>query len=170
MQESKQYYNSSYDYELEWKSSLDGVKKFICENDRFPSITSYTYEENRIATWFQYQKRKYSPIVSKRRQVMLIPEICAIWEDLINKYPFLFSSNEDEEDWKSMMDQLKKFILYNGRLPMSKRDKNNENLRIWISHQQFNYSPVKIQRKSMLINNEISALWEELINEYPFLF
>jgi antitoxin component HigA of HigAB toxin-antitoxin module len=146
--------------EEEWKITLERVKKYIDENNKFPSRSNNNDSINNNR-WINRQQDNYK----KKKQIMNNPEICKLWEAFINnpKYSIYFISNE--EQWKQTLEKVKKYINENNKRP-SECDKNIDIRRygIWFGSQQYNYK----KKKQIMNNPEICKLWEAFINDAKY--
>jgi superfamily II DNA or RNA helicase len=152
--------------EEEWKARLEQVEEFVVENRRLPSQT----DNKKLNTWVSTQKENYSSVQNERQCIMRVNEIATLWEAFMNRYPALFLSRQDE--WKARLEQVKKFVNKNGRLPTQGKNEKEEIKLLcrWIDTQQSNYSPVQNERQKIMKNNEIATLWEAFMNRYSALF
>jgi superfamily II DNA or RNA helicase len=151
----KIYFDSKDDI---WKKTLIDVKKYIDDNKKRPSQIDKNIEIKKLGTWLGHQIKNYN----KNEQIMINKEIRKQWKDFINdpKYKIYFTSNEDI--WKLILNDVKKYIDLNNKKP-TKHDKDNQikTYGSWISTQNRNYS----KQEEIMSNKNIRELWEEFIND-----
>jgi ribosomal RNA-processing protein 8 len=148
--------NQIYFQSNEWRSNLYQVQKYIDENNKRPSCHDKNKEIKCLGKWIQHQLSNYK----SKSQIMKNEEIRKEWEEFINKNQIYFQSNEEE--WRSNLIQVQKYIDENNKRP-STYDKNKEinKLGQWIQHQLSNYK----SKSQIMKNEEIRIEWEEFINK-----
>ena len=149
--------------EEQWKLRLEGVKKYIDENNKRPFSTDKNPDIKSDASWISGQQQNYK----NNDHIMSNSYIRKLWEEFINdsKYSKYFLSNE--EKWKLRLEEVKKYIDENNKRPSSTN--KNSNIRSygqWISDQQDNYK----NNKHIMSNPDIRKLWEEFIKQYQIYF
>ncbi len=150
----RKYFMSNED---NWKFQLDEVKNYIDTNNRTPSKHDKNVCIAKEGIWISTQHQNYKT----KKQIMSNEEIYSIWTDFINsdKYKRYFISNED--NWKLILDEVKKYIDTNNNIP-SVYDKNThiKYIGAWIKTQHINYK----EQEKIMSNKEIYSLWTEFIN------
>jgi superfamily II DNA or RNA helicase len=144
-----------------WLKILDNVKKYINDNDKLPSKCDRNNRIKSMGSWILTQKQNYK----KKNFIMENQEIYDLWTSFTNEYKTLLISNE--EKWLYILDDIKKYINCNNKLPSSEHKNNDiQKMGIWISTQKKNHMK-KIQ---IMKNQEIYNLWSEFTKEYEKLF
>jgi len=144
--------------EEDWKNMLLDVKKYIDENKKRPS-GKQDGESGKLGKWIYHQIKNYS----LNEQIMKNDNIRKEWKEFIEKYNIYFLSNE--EYWKNMLLDVKKYIDENKKRP-STRDEEFGKLGNWISHQIKNYS----LNEQIMKNDNIRKEWKEFIEKYNIYF
>ena len=89
----------------------------------------------------------------------------------MTEFPLLLTTRE--QDWMNTLQKVKEFVLENKRLPSSRTDKNNveiKSLGSWCGTQKTNYDSDIQKCKHIMSNPEIKQKWEEFMGEFPHLF
>jgi len=144
--------------EEKWKNKLEEVKKYIDENKKRPSSEDKNENTKVLGKWIGTQKSNYPDKKSMKNL-----EIKQLWETFINEYQEYFLT--DEEIWKNKLEEVKKYIDKNKKLP-SNSNENTKSLGNWLSMQKQKYK----NNKEIMKNLEIKLLWEEFINKYQEYF
>jgi tetrahydromethanopterin S-methyltransferase subunit F/predicted small secreted protein len=96
---------------------------------------------------------------------MTNPDVYIKWKNFTTegKYKIYFMSNEDE--WKNKLEDLKKYIDENNKLPVySNETKNNKILCKWLCHQQQNFK----NKINIISTQPIADKWIEFINDIKY--
>jgi superfamily II DNA or RNA helicase len=144
-----------------WKQKLENLRIYVDKNNELPLRHDKNDNIKVIGRWILHQKNNYK----KRTQIMKNQEIYDLWTSFINEYEKYFLSNE--EVWKNMLNNLKKYIDEHSKLP-STIDENNDIKFVgtWISTQKNNYK----KRTKIMKNQEIYDLWTIFTKEYEKYF
>ena len=145
----------------EWKNKLIELQKYLDENNKKPSITDNNENIIKIGTWLYSQVQNYK----KKLKIMKNIDIYNIWTIFINddKYKKYFISNENI--WKNKLEELKKYINENKKMPAKyTKDNNIKDLNRWISKQFINYTNKINIMSNPIIYNE----WHQFINDKKY--
>jgi hypothetical protein len=144
-----------------WMKKLEEVKKYIDENGKRPPCKDKNIDVKRIGGWLSHQQTNYS----KKEKIMKNEKIYNEWTKFIQQYKDYFINNE--EQWYSTFNELKKYIDKNKKRP-SNSDKNNEIKKLagWICDQQKNYA----KKDRIMKKNEIYDIWTNFIDKYKQYF
>ena len=146
-----------------WINKLEEIKKYININKNTPSHGNKNKDIKQLGAWLSQQKINYK----NKTDIMKNEEIYNIWTIFINNEQYKDFLLTNEEKWINKLEEIKKYININKKLP-SINNKNNDNdndikiLGIWLSHQKKNY---KLNKEIMKQKN-IKQLWEEFIKQY----
>ena len=129
LEKYKKYFISN---EEGWMINFNNVKKYIDENNKRPLAVSKEKDIKILGSWLLNQQNSYK----SKEHIMKNSDIYSKWTEFITseKYKKYFMSNEDE--WKSNLNLVKKYIDENDKRPSFKNDKI---LQSWISTQLKNY-------------------------------
>jgi superfamily II DNA or RNA helicase len=133
-----------------WYANLEELKEYIIENGKLPILNS-----KGLGSWATTQKKNYK----SQKQIMSDPDIRNAWEEFTNEYPILFRS--DTEKWYAKLEELKEYIIENGKLPTRKAG-----LGQWTNMQKGNYK----SQKDIMKDPDIRNAWNNFTLEYPLLF
>ena len=152
--------NNNYNQEL-WERRLEELKTYIDENGKRPSIRDKNINIIHLSDWIYKQIQYYK----NKLQIMTISSIYIKWKNFTTegKYKIYFMSNEDE--WKNKLEDLKKYIDENNKLPVySNETKNIKILCKWLSHQQQNFK----NKINIISTQPIADKWIEFINDIKY--
>jgi hypothetical protein len=138
----KEYFISSKE---RWNNNLENIKKYININNELPSNESKNEETQYLCRWIWGQKTNYNI----RKYSMKDDIIYNTFKDFLEIYKKYFLSNE--EKWDNYVEDLKKYIDTNHKLP-SKSD--NKSLEKWLSHQKNNLKNCSGLMKDDIIYNK----------------
>ncbi len=145
--------------EIIWHENLIELEKYIIENNILPSSTNKNIKY--LGYWVSRQKENYK--YNKRN--MKNKEIAKEWEKFIEKYNYLFKS--DETIWYENLIELEKYIIENAKFPSSiDKNKKNKYLSQWVNRQKLQYK----NNNTIMKNKEITKEWEKVTDKYNYLF
>lgn len=144
-----------YTDEEKWDITLNNIIDFIKQYNKLPVRNHKNIFGKSLGKWISRQTDNYN----KNIYLMQDNSRRAKWEQFRETYKILFFTNE--QLWDYNMQLLITFITQNKRLP-SKKDKNIEYLRKWVSHQNTNYT-----KQQYIMKNPIyRAKWEHFKQNY----
>jgi superfamily II DNA or RNA helicase len=147
--------------EENWFENKNKVEEYIQQHNELPSQHSKDTNIKSLGLWISTQKKNYK----KNVEIMNNEEIRKGWESLIEKYPHLFLSNE--ENWFENKNKVEEYIEILNKLPSeNSKDTNIKSLGSWISNQKNNYKKME----QIMKNEEIRKEWKTFIEKYPHLF
>ena len=150
----KQYFISNEDI---WDNNFNKVIQYIDTYNKRPSSEDKDKQINSLGKWVLSQIKNYK----KKEDIMKNEIIYNKWDDFIHseKYSDYFESNENK--WINMLNDLKKYIDDNNKIPSYKNDKILYN---WQSNQKDNY-----KKKSDIMQDEfIYNKWTEFISDKKY--
>jgi len=146
-----EYKNYFITKETLWLNKLKDIKKYIDEKNNLPSYDN----------WINRQKRNYE----KKMRIMKNENIRKKWIEFTCEYDKYLKSCE--EIWLNKLDNVKKYIDKNKKMPSScDKNKNIKILGNWISNQKINFR----KKINLMKNNEIKKEWMKFVNEYDKYF
>ena len=141
--------------------TLHELQQFITMNDSLPSEKSKDPMVKQLGSWVSNQKQNYKKQIKSMKDKTFRTQ----WETLMNNYPRLFQTNEDQ--WMKKLDELQQFITMNDSLPSeSSNDPIVKQLGQWCSDQKKNYKKQTYIMKDPMIRSQ----WTQLMTKYPRLF
>lgn len=149
--------------EEKWKDNLKILEDYIQQNNKLPSSENKIKEIKSLGKWTQEQKLNYKGRDNRHGLININEEIKVLWEQIIEKYSYLFKTNE--EFWKDNLELADKYIIEHQKTP-SLSDKNIEikKLAKWLYHQNENYK----NNTEIIQKEELKLLWEQFINKHTF--
>ena len=145
-----------------WLNNIKEVKKYIDENNQKPSPTSKNNDIKRLGRWLSTQNNNYKNDIYN---MIINLSIKKYWEDFIKEYKQYFLS--DKEIWYGKLNDIKKYIETNKRLPTSSDDdKTIKCMGRWISTQSTQFK----KKEKIMKQPEIRKKWEEFIETYSEYF
>ncbi len=152
--EFKDYLSKHYD-EV-WYSHLKELQLFITSFSKFPLEDATNDEEKKLGKWLCHQKQQHK----NKNGFTANPEKLEAWETFIQNNIIYFKPNY--EIWLSKLDELKKFIQTNQKLPAYSSKNNIEKfLGQWLSTQKQNYKNKTENMKDEIYN----SVWKSFITE-----
>jgi len=148
-----------YSNEEQWKEMKEKVKKYMDEYKKKPSQYDKDAKIKQLAQWISDQRKKYQ----NRTWIMQNEVIYAEWTKFVKEY-HIYSN---EEQWKEMKKQVKKYMNENKKRPSQhNKDVKIKQLGNWIITQKKNYQ----NKINIMQNIEISKEWKEFVKEYQIYF
>lgn len=141
--------------EEKWMKTFEDVKIYINTYGKLPSRTNENICVRDLGQWIHFQKRNYK----NQSSIMGCKSIYTMWEKFVNKPKYMMFFISNEEKWKNMFENVKKYIDDKNELPYYKS--GNEDvckMAQWIIIQRANF---KFKRNIML-NKTIYNMWENL--------
>ena len=156
----KKYFETN---EKIWYEKLEQVKKYIDDNNKLPSCHNKIQEEvKKLGQWLDNQKKNY-----KNTKIMQNnTDIKTEFKNFLDEYDEHFETNE--EIWYENLEQVKKYIDDNNKLPSchNKIQEEVKKLGQWLDNQKKNY---KKNTYIMQNNNDIKTEFEKFCNEYNII-
>jgi superfamily II DNA or RNA helicase len=143
-----------------WKEKLAQVQTYAVQNDgKLPYLTDSNTDVKMLAKWLYHQAENYKD----NKQSLSNPELRAIWEDFIKKYPcrkFMTT----EEYWLQTFKQLEEYVSVHNKLPSDYAD--TKKLATWMKRQRQNYET----KKEAMGKPGVRIYWENFTLKYKHLF
>ena len=142
--------------EDQYQKSLQDLKKFIKQNNRLPSQTAKNPDEKQLGTWCNNRRNDY-----KKNQ--LSPEKIKELESIQQ-----WSWDPFEDQYQKSLQDLKKFIKQNNRLP-SKEAKNPEEKQLgsWCQNRRQDYKKNQMSHERVQKLERISHWsWDPIEDQY----
>jgi len=135
-----------------WKQVLEEVKKFIDKNKKRPTKR----KSIKLSGWIRVQIINYN----KKINIMKNEEIYELWTEFVSneKYNKYFIKPDNIKKWKITLEQLKKYIIDNGKRP---QPNTNKKLYRW-TQTQITLFKNKLQ---IMKNDDIYVSWYKFIND-----
>ena len=158
-----------------WKKNLEGVKKYIDENEKRLSHSNTNKDVKIMAAWISTQRYNYDIDISKCKQILKQNhDIYYMWTKTINdeKYKKYLGFDVNEEwlnEWKSKLQRVIKYIDDNKKCP-SAADKNPtiKSLGTWLVGQRMHYDENISKSTNTMKHIKIHSIWSELINDSSY--
>jgi superfamily II DNA or RNA helicase len=156
----KQYFE---DNDVQWKNTLDIVKKYINDNKKRPPGKNKDKEINKLACWITIQMQQYS----NKEYIMKNEEIYNLWSNFINDNQYKKYFEDNITVWNNKLKELKLYINNNNKNP-SPTDKNLElkTLGAWVKTQNNSFK----NKTNIMKNDEIYNTWSNFIQEFSQYF
>jgi superfamily II DNA or RNA helicase len=154
----KKYFD--IDNKIEWRNTLNEIKKYIDENNKRPS---YHYKNKDIKSLGNWLSTQIKNTKNERLHIMKEDEIFNEWQNFISdpKYKKYFDI-DNKQEWKNTLNEVKKYIDENNKRPSSiDKNKDIKSLGIWLGTQLTN---TKNERKDIMKQDEIFNEWKFFIN------
>ena len=146
-------------YEELWFDNKNRLEDYIQANNKLPSQSDKNKNVVSLANWVTLQKRKAKQEDSKyikRRKC---------WEDLTNKYDYLFKDKEDI--WGENKNKVEEYIQKCNKLPSQHdTDKYVSSLGCWVNIQKQNYK----NRKDRMSREDNRIIWKDFEEKYQEVF
>jgi len=161
------YWDGNNEIEKEWTEKLNNLKKYVEENNNLPSFNDTDKNIKSLAKWISQQRINYK---QKKLSDEKIKQL-----DQINGW-FWNVDSEFEKEWIEKLNNLKKYVEENNKLPhFNDKHKNIKSLAMWIGTQRRNYkknglSEEKIKQLEQINgwywdeNDEFEKEWIEKLN------
>jgi len=140
---------------------LNNVKEYINIYKEKPSSSNDDINIKKLSSWISHQLENYKNNNHNMKDI----EIKNLWEEFINNdlYKTYFLSNE--EHWKRILSEIKKYINDNKVKPMSSnKNKTIKFYAIWLRTQRKNY----LKKEQIMSDVQIYNLWYEFINNSDY--
>ena len=154
----------------QWIIRLDEVKKYIDDNKKLPSRSSKEENIKKLGEWIDHQKTNYknnTGIISTDKDIkILFEKFLKDYKEYIkiDYLHFKMDSVNLKERWIMRLDELKKYIDDNKKLPSSYyKEENIKQLGGWIGNQKSNY---KNNRGIISTDKDIKVLFEKFLKDY----
>lgn len=140
-----------------WQETFEIVKKYIDENEKRPSMHSDDAQMRSLGNWVTTQHHNYNNFMKNMKD----KEIYKTWKELIEEYPELFQS--DEDNWNKNLKSVEKYIDKHKKRPSSKaEDTEEKRLGNWLIKTQRAYDANDRQMKDATNRKK----WEVFKNKY----
>jgi hypothetical protein len=154
-----------------WHRRLAQLETFIHENGRRPACGTTDTDVNRLGSWFDNQQRWYDadgPLASKC--AMRTPTIHDAWTALIERYPLIFASSEDQ--WYRYAQDVEEFIIRTGKRPaQGAKDRHERKLGNWVNNIRWAFSKDGPDAsKKRMRNPLVHAAWASLVGRHSQAF
>lgn len=149
----------------DWINKLNNVKRYIDENKKRPNEKSKNAVESANGKWLS------DAIYNCRNDKYLFKndDVKRIFKEFINEYKEYIKSDIDNpnEEWKKVLNDVKKFIETNKKRPSeSSTGYEEKKLAKWVSRSIQNFK----NKDDNMKNKEICLIWEQFIKDYPEYF
>jgi superfamily II DNA or RNA helicase len=144
-----------------WDHKFDELKKFINENNTYPSQKSGNENEKKIGQWLSQQNNNY-----KNKKRSMNDELrYNLWTEFLEENKKYLITKDVV--WDNKFYELKEFIDKNNKKPTSdSKQKNEKTLGQWLQAQMNYYK----NKDSGMKNEERYDLWSNFLEDYKELF
>ena len=134
---------------FEWEINIEQLKKFIAQNNRYPSRASIDQEEQSLASWVIGQRQALKRNKLDKKRVNRLNKIDFIWN------PF-------EKYWEDNFKKVKTFLVRNERFPLAHNNVDLEEkfLGKWVHQQRQDFKKNKLDKKKIVMLNELDFIWD----------
>jgi superfamily II DNA or RNA helicase len=142
-----------------WIENKNKLEEYIQANNKLPSQSDKNRNIVSLANWTQLQIYK-----AKQEDTKYIKRH-KCWEDLTNKYDYLFKSNE--EIWVENKNKVEEYIQKYNKLPSQHdKDKYVSSLGSWVNAQKINYK----YKKDRMSREDNRIIWKNFEEKYKEVF
>jgi hypothetical protein len=157
--------------EQKWFRRFNKLKDFVINNNRYPNEHINCNDKYEIKLGYFVNANQENS--KNNTQIMKNNNIKKLWDDFISEYDEKFKQDK-KNIWKNNLKKLENFIEINKRVPSIKinEDDCEKKLAEWFSTQKRIFKKInnKLIKESILIDYEISILWNDFLEKYNVYF
>jgi hypothetical protein len=147
--------------EEDWLFKYEKLINFIDINKRKPRTTEYDENEKSLCIWINHTIENFL----EKKGIFKNKDIYTKWDDFINNETYKNIILNDEDRWFYNLEQIKKYIDENNKLPSSKSiNEEVKKMGRWIVAQNQKYKKKEFNMKNEIVYNK----WTEFIKDNKY--
>jgi len=134
-----------------WDKRYEEVKKYLEENNKYPSRNSENEEIKSLSEWVSTQRKNIKKLSSERKKML----------ESLSEWQWKVFEIKRKKTWDASYEELKKYLEKNNNKYPSRHSENEEIklLRSWVSHQRQNIKKLSLDNRKNQLELLMGWIW-----------